>query len=81
MHDTEGGIKTEITVLDAYDHAMKLRKAIGYVADSAVRDPQLNAVLWTIEDSAEILEGMLQYLVTGGRSPRATAAHEDVPFD
>jgi hypothetical protein len=74
MHDSEVGSKSEITVLDAYDHAMKLRKAIGYVADSAFKDPQLNAVLWTIEDSAQILEGMLQYLVTGGRSPRANAA-------
>lgn len=70
----------EITVLDVYDRAIKLRKAIGYVADSAARDPQLNAVLSTVEESAEVLENMLKYLVQGGHG-RQAAVHEDVPFD
>ena len=70
----------EITVLDVYDRAIKLRKAIGYVADSAVKDPQLSAILSTLEESAGLLESMLEYLFAAERG-RAAAAHEDVPFD
>lgn len=70
----------EITIMDVYDRAVKLRQAIGYVADSAVKDPQLSALLSTIEESAGLLESMLEYLFAGRRG-RSAAAHEDVPFD
>jgi hypothetical protein len=64
MHDKVNGEKTEVSVMDALDQATKLRAAIEYLTETA-KSPKLSAVLWTVQDTAEVLEGILTVLAQG----------------
>jgi hypothetical protein len=64
MHNKEDSEKTEVCIMDALDQATKLRAAIGYLADTA-QSAQLAAVLWVVEETAEMLERLLEVLAKG----------------
>lgn len=77
MYDQQDGQKMKEQIMEAIDHATKLRASIGYLADTA-QEEQLSAVLWTIEGSAEILENILKMLKEGYSRNQVA---EDVPFE
>lgn len=86
MYDQEDGKKTSVEIMDALDLATKLRASIGCLVKMTT-DNELSCLLSLIEDSAEILEGVLTVLHQGERQQEERAAREammvaeDVPFD
>lgn len=70
MSNQEGNEKTEVGLIDAFDHATKLRASIGYLANTA-QSNDLACLLWTIEESAGMLEKLLEVLVEGEASAQA----------
>lgn len=56
---------SEIGLIDVMDGIIKARGAIGYVADSS-GDSQLTSLLMLIEESLEITEQGLQYMIDAG---------------
>lgn len=55
----------KIGFTDIMDGISKARGAIGYLADGS-KDPQLTSILMLIEESLEITEQSLQYLIDVG---------------
>ncbi len=68
---------TEICLMDIMDGIVKVRGSIGYIADSS-KDNQLCSLLMLVEESLEITEQGLRYIMDKGIEEEIA---EDVPFE